>query len=67
MIGVLPRFELGGRWRFLGDRDGEGEGEGDGEGDERRRRFLKEDGDIEIQNAPCVIRRHGPNFVRLKI
>ncbi len=38
-----------------GDRDGAEDG--DNEGDEGRRRFLKEDVDIEIHNAPCVIRR----------
>jgi hypothetical protein len=66
-------LNLGGRWRCRGyrygeeDGDGEGDGDGDGEGDEGRRRFLKEDGDIEIHNAPCVIRRHGPNLLHLKI
>jgi hypothetical protein len=45
--------------RCKGDRDGEGDGDsegerdGDGEGDEGRRRYLKEDGDIEMNNAPC--------------
>jgi hypothetical protein len=33
-----------------GDGDGDGERDGDGEGDEGRRRYLKEDGDIEISN-----------------
>jgi hypothetical protein len=33
MIGVLPSFELGGRWRFIGDRNGEEDGDGGGEGD----------------------------------
>jgi hypothetical protein len=32
-------FELGGRWRCRGDRNGEGDGDGDCQGDER-------DGDI---------------------
>jgi hypothetical protein len=44
--------ELGERWKSRGDRDGEG--------DEGRRRYLKEDGDIEINHAPCDIRQHGP-------
>ncbi len=54
MIGAFPRFESGRRLRFRGDRDRDGEEDedGDGEGDEGRRRFLKEDGDIEIHNAP---------------
>jgi hypothetical protein len=49
-----------------GDGNGEGEGDGDGEGEEepemtrktenqRRLRYLKEEGDIEINNVPCVI------------
>jgi hypothetical protein len=37
LFGALPPFELGGRWRCKGDRDGEGDG--DGEGDEGRRRY----------------------------
>ncbi len=36
--------------------DTDGEGDGDGEGDEGRLRYLKEDGGIEIKNAPCAIR-----------
>jgi hypothetical protein len=56
LFGEQTRLELGGRWRCRGDRDGEeerdGDGErgkdGDGEGDEGRRRYLNEDGDIEI-------------------
>jgi hypothetical protein len=60
-------------WAGDGDRngeedgDGEGEGVGDGEGDEGRRRFLKEDGDIEIHNAPCVIKRHIPIWCVFKL
>ncbi len=27
--------------------------------------ILKDNGDIEINNAPCVIRRHGPNSLHL--
>ncbi len=53
LFGVLSRFELDGRWGCRGD--SEGDGVRDGEGDEWRRRYLKEDGDIEINNAPCVI------------
>jgi hypothetical protein len=48
----FPDFEIGLRWRYRRDRDGEG--------DEGRRRYLKGDGDIEINNVPCVIRRRGP-------
>ncbi len=33
-----------------GEGDEDGEGDGDYEGDEKRRRCLKEDGDIEIYN-----------------
>jgi hypothetical protein len=36
--------------------------DGDGEGDEGRRRYLNEDGDIEINNITCVLRRHGRNL-----
>jgi hypothetical protein len=53
LFGALSRYELDVRWGCRG--------EGDSEGDERRQRYLKDDGDIEINNAPCVIRRHGPN------
>jgi hypothetical protein len=61
MFSAFPRFKLDWRWRCRRDKDGEGdedderEGDGDGEGDEERRRYLKEDGDIEINNVPCVI------------
>ncbi len=71
MFGALPRFELGRRWRFKrdiggegdgdgdgdgeGERNGEGEGDGDGERDEGRRRYLKEDIDIEINKVPCSV------------
>ncbi len=44
-------YELGGRWRCRGDRNGERWGDRDYEGDEGRRRYLKEDGDIEINSA----------------
>jgi hypothetical protein len=70
MFSAFPRFKLDWRWRCRKYRDGEGdedderEGDGDGEGDEESRRYLKEDGDIEINNVPCVIRRRGPNSVR---
>jgi hypothetical protein len=46
MFGALIFFELGGRWRCRGDRDGEANG--DGRGDVGKLRYLKEDGDIEI-------------------
>jgi hypothetical protein len=55
LFGALAHFELGWRWRNLHKRDG----------DEWRRRYVKEDGNIEINNIPCVIRRRGPNSVRL--
>jgi hypothetical protein len=29
-----------------------------------RRRYPNKDGDLEINNAPCVIRRYGPNLER---
>ncbi len=71
LFGALPNFELDGRWRCSrdsegdGEEDGDGEGEGDkdGEEDKGRRGYLKEDGDIEINNVPCITRRRGPNFV----
>ncbi len=37
---ALPSFDLGGRWRCRGDRDGEGDG--DGEGDEGRQRSMNQ-------------------------
>ncbi len=40
-------FELGRRWTCRGD----SEGDGDSERDEGRRRYLKADGDIEINNV----------------
>jgi hypothetical protein len=73
LFSALPLFKLDWRWRCRRDRDGEGDGdneregdgdgEGDGEGDDGRWRYLKEDGDIKINNVPCVIRT-GPNLVR---
>jgi hypothetical protein len=41
-------------FNYVGDGDRDGEGDGDGEGDEGRRRYLKEDGDIEINNDPSL-------------
>jgi hypothetical protein len=49
------------RWQCRGDRDGEGDGDGEREEEpemtrktenQRRLRYLKEEGDIEINNAP---------------
>jgi len=63
---MYSRRDIDGEGDGDGDVQGDGEGEGDvhGERDEGRQRYVKEDGDIEINNVPCVIRQHGSNSVR---